>query len=101
MARPAVRRFQMLQQFCDRGVRKLGLSGKSTVFGGHSPDAAMDFVAVRMPETGLVMADNGIVPVAEIKGAIGTEFHIDGPKAAAARFYERRHVLEAEAGAIV
>src|SRR5207253_762801 len=61
----------------------------------------MGFVAIGMAETRLVMADNGIVPVAQIECAVGTELHIDGPEFAARGTNQRRAVFETKAGPVI
>src|SRR5207247_2311318 len=67
----------------------------------HAPDATVLFVAVGITETGLIMADDRVVPIAEIKGAIGTELHVHRAKTATGRLDQWRPVFEAEARAVV
>ena len=45
---------------------------------GDTPDAAVLLVAVGVAVGGLVVADDGIVPVGYVKRAIGSDAHLDG-----------------------
>src|SRR5439155_27071293 len=70
---PAVRGFEMIQQFLDRRISEPGRLGERAAFGGDAPDASVCFVAVGMAEAGLIMADDGIIPVTDVQSAVGTE----------------------------
>src|SRR5437870_4639873 len=61
----------------------------------------MGLVPIGMTEARLVVANDRIVPIANVKRAVGTEFHIHGPKFAARRTNQRRAIFETESGAII
>src|SRR5262249_32744717 len=84
-----------------RGINEFWRPRERTSLCCDPPDAAMRFVAVRMTEARLIMTDDRIVPIAEIKRTVGTELRIDGTKAPASRFDERWQVFQAEACAAV
>ncbi len=91
----------MIEQLGDGRIRQLRRPGQRTAFGRHAPNSAMRLVAVRMAKAGLVMADDGIIPVAEVERAVGAEPYIHGAEAAAGGFDERRQIFENEPGPVV
>ena len=99
--RPAIRRFQMLQQIEAGRVGELRRLCEWTIFGGDAPDAPVRFVPVRMAKTRLIMTDDRIVPVANVERAVRAKLHIHGPKTPAGRFNQRRQIFQGEPCAIV
>src|SRR3954470_9233407 len=61
----------------------------------------MSFIATGIAEAGLVMADDRIVPVANVERAVRTELHVNGTEITAGGANERRQIFDGEAGAVV
>src|SRR5207244_4517072 len=85
IADPPLGRFKFVEQFRRSRVRKARLCGEWPSFGGDSPDAAMRLVAPGIAETGLVMADDRIVPISDVDCAVGSDLHINRTKTHIAR----------------
>lgn len=91
----------MVEKLLIRCAGEVGPRGEGPVFGGDAPDAAVSFVAVWVAEAGLVMADDRIVPIADIKRAIGAKFDVDRPETTGGGFDEGGAVFEDEAGIVI
>src|SRR5436190_8111092 len=81
-------------------MRKVRRLGQCSSFRSHTPDAAVCFVAVGMPEARLVMADDGVVPITYVERAIRAELHIDGAKGAIGSRDQRLEIFQREPRAI-
>ncbi len=91
----------MPDQIVGRRRREHRLRCERAAFGGDAPDAAVFPIAIGVAKAGLVVADDRVVPIAEVQGAVRAELDIDRAEAAVGRCDERLGVFEAEAGAVL
>src|SRR4030095_2746750 len=70
----------------------------------YAPDASVQFVPVRMPEARLIMTNDRVVPIANIKCAIGPELHVhrtERPAGACDQMRQGRMIHDPEARAVI
>ena len=78
VARPALGRLELFEEFSGLHRGEVGLLHGRTAFRGDAPDAAVGLVATRVGVAGLVVADDGIEPVREIHRAVRADAHVHG-----------------------
>ena len=93
---PALGREQLVEEDRQGGLLQRRRPQRRSALGGDAPDAAARLVAVGMAEAGLVVADQGVEPVAEIEGSVGTEAHIHDAEGGVGRFDERGQAFDVE-----
>src|SRR5262245_28639893 len=70
MSVETLRGTQLFEQLRRCHAGEIEWPDRRTVSGLNAPDAATSLVPSRIPVAGLVMADDGVVPVAHVNGAI-------------------------------
>src|SRR5689334_17696517 len=87
----------MCQQLFDGSTGQLRRLGERTAFGCHAPDATVRLVSIRITKAGLVMTDDGVIPVANIKRAVWCKLDVHRAKAAVCGLDQRRQIFEHKA----
>jgi hypothetical protein len=103
LARPAVRRTEQFEKFRQAGARDLRRSEQRPILGRDPPDSPARLVAIRMPEAHLIVPDDRIEPVGDIKRAVGPELHVHRSKRAMPALNDRRQrgvIGDLHAGAV-
>ena len=72
-----------------------------TVLGGHPVDPAVGVVAVRVAHVVLHVADDGVGPVGDVQGAVGTDLQVGGAEIGIARHDDRLDLPGRDLGAVV
>src|SRR5262249_1678954 len=94
-------RLQRVEQLLDRLAVDLRRLGRLVADVGDLVDAAVDAVAVGVPEIVLEVGDQWVLPVGEVDGAVGADLQIRGAEVRVARRNERLLLDPDEAGATV
>ncbi len=95
--------FGLFKQFEQRGDRLAGdvrRIDERAILVTHAPDAAVRVIAERLAQVVLQVADQGVVPVDDVQGAVGAELQIDRTEVAMLAEHQRADFLAAEAGAV-
>ncbi len=77
-ARPALGGAELGEKLRGRHAGEVGLPHRCAAFRRDAPDAAVGAVAPRVGVAGLVVADDGVEPIAQIHGAIRADADIHG-----------------------
>ena len=98
LARPALGRLQLLQQFVNGFSNNLRLGCKWTALDTQTPDSAMMQVARRIAEVVVLMADDRVVKVGDVNRAVRTNADVHRSKVPVARLEHRLLPVKFEAG---
>ena len=72
---PAVELCEEIRHACAGERRR---SNEGSVLCRDAPDTTVFFIPIRMAIRGLVMTDDRIVPIGDVKGAVGSDPNLDG-----------------------
>ena len=99
LAVPPFRGSQLAPQGGIGHASDVGTGHQGSPLGGDAPDPPVLMVAVRMPEGGLIMPDDGIVPIGDIERPFRTETDFHRPETLVGRAEELHGFNAAETGA--
>ncbi len=79
---PAAGALQFLQEGGDLSLGEVRAAAQFAIFGGEFPDSAVHTVTTGVAKIHLTVLDDGVEPVGDVKSAVWTGAHVDGPEAA-------------------
>src|SRR5258705_65040 len=91
----------MFEQLRNGSAGQLRPGSQRAAFGCDSPDSPVGFIAVGVTEARLVMADDRIVPVADVQRAVRAKFYIDRTEISAGGADQWRRILKPKTCAVI